>query len=137
MADVETLGSRRQAGARTAMSGESVAGQGQSRASGFNARNLCPKTARFLPWFPDEAPLTLCANICRRRRRACERLGAVRALDQLAGQSWSPRPASQNAFKALVRRLLERARIQAAPLAHTASNTTHGPGSAGGSRQRA
>src|SRR5262245_38118319 len=29
MADVETLGSRRQAGARTAMSAESVAGQGQ------------------------------------------------------------------------------------------------------------
>jgi len=38
-------------------------GQGQSRATVFNARNLCPKTPRFLPWFPDEQPLTLFAKL--------------------------------------------------------------------------
>jgi len=37
-------------------------GQGQSRVTGFNARNLCLKTVRFLPWFPDEQVLTLCAK---------------------------------------------------------------------------
>src|SRR5262245_37735094 len=42
-------------------------GQGQSRATIFNARNLCPKTARFLPWFPDEQALPLWATSNRSR----------------------------------------------------------------------
>jgi len=44
------------------MAGSEV-GQGQSRVTGFNARNLCPQITQFLPWFRSESSFTLSANL--------------------------------------------------------------------------
>src|SRR5262245_22651531 len=49
-------------------------GQGQSRITGFNARNLCPQTTQLLPWFRRESSFTLSA-----KRNADQDVGEARS----------------------------------------------------------
>src|SRR5262245_2811607 len=73
---------------------------------------------------------------CRRRRKLTAVSSTVQPckLDASWSNGSETRPASANAFKGLIRRPLEQARIPAAGLEHSPSSATHDPGSGGGSR---